>query len=1338
MIHSRKDLLGLINVLSQAPPSKFQDLLSDLLEKGLLTKDGYRHYNQCEPEDLPRTILVSVLGKEESYCQAFLSLLCTHFPWICGVFQQVSNNKDQTWRNGQPGNMRSQSCTIQLPSLKDHSYLALLQEEHCSAQMAMSSSCGQNGEVTCGTGLDSNHCDLYKEILEDFCELDRTYEPCDVGIEGILKYLQDPRPLNAIELEQYFDDEILLETQEVTVKSTPLKGTASSVCGMHFSDTKVTCQSPVSPSEVNTYSRKRSAIGDCPSASGIPSQDSTSFSDAPRAKCLRGDEESLPPSPEHSNNSADILSPTIYLSDINHLKELKNHVAQIGSDASLNSVKGDESITNSPAVSSAGFQFVPSYAVPQQVVKVPVNGAVHSRASTCFLVLNESLATLEITTPLPTSPLHSPRSSTPESTPKNVPVDPWSALALIVNTDSQTASPEVSPTGPGFSSPQSVNVQSSPESVTNAQPVDSPTSPVSLDSERLDLETESSGEESSGPSSPTIKSYRKTRGVEACTEMVKEYLRDMSQHSYICHEHDEMLLEDIYVDVTMIEVQAENKSAKNASKCLDKECKIYDIAERERVAVNLSNLLNVSGKRPKETKIVSLLGRAGIGKSVLVQKICHDWVNGSFRQFEFVFWFKCRMLNFAKQYTLKDLLFQPFLPTLKNTDEVFQYLCHNSRKVLLILDDFEDLHHHDGLLQSSVCGSAERPHTVKQLLAGLLQRKLLKGCTMLITARPKETFNQYLGRVDKIVEVLGFHPLHVQEFLHRYFEDSSLAAEAMVCLQEQQYLLSICSTPLLCRFICFVLKTKRRTGDGRLVLPSTLTRLFLNIFHILLQGKTQHIMVLHRQNILELSKHAFAGVQCHYSVCEASKAVEMSNFALKHGLLRPFLMNSEGKGQECGKTFSHSCLQNFLAGLYLFFSEDVKCKGLMKLISLEHRKRKSQEDWLDVARRFLVGLAFQEGNEFLHGFSQHPKANVKGKKQKSLQKYLAELDVSALSTSKLVELCHCVYETQSAELTARVAAKLDQRLSFRGTRLTPADIFVLLYMMRSSPNNFAVDLRETNIDLPGIQQFVELRNVTSFRVSVCDVIKLWEHLEQNGFHELLRQSLLKFSVNPFEIKSLKDIDDLDLLVQIHKDRRFLSSTHDTTGSELYELPAVRTLQVLEFALGPVDGPQGFQKLTKILPALAFLKYLDLEGPSSQKVKMSENKIGDEGAERLAKVLSNLTLLEKLTLSRNQIADRGAQELARSLPNLKFLKTLSLYDNIIGDKGAEKLAEILPIMKSLKVLDVKFNKITDTGAQRLTQSLKDCPHIETIWLWSPTITHWMSEHIQQIDVRINLQ
>ncbi|XP_067859441.1 MHC class II transactivator [Heptranchias perlo] len=1279
--------------------------------------------------------------------------------------------------------MRSQSCTIELPLLKDHSYLALLQEEHGPPQMAVPATCLQNGEATHGTGLDGNHCDLYKEILDDFCELETSCEQYEVEIEGILKYLQDPRPLNTIALEQYFDEGMLLETQELTVRSAPLSNAA---CYSSYStDNETVCQTPIAPSCIKAKSRKRAADGDNPRGQEITSQDSALSMDATRPKHSRGgtktkgdgeskttnssspsaiakeeqltqnkrDEENLPASPEHSPKTPGSFSPVTYPSGINHLKQLKNQVSRIcvpictqnGSNTSITSVNRENSIANGLDVSSGGFHFFPSYTLPQQVVNIPVNGPIQPGTPTCFLVVNKSLAALEITTLLPTSSVHSPPGAAQGFTSQNVSAIPRNASPVSSNADSPVSSVN-SPVTPGFSSPQSIDIQSSPESMTNGQPVDIPTTPASVGSEGPYAEIESSGEESSEPMTPTIKLCTKTKGVEAGIETVKEYLKDMSQHSYICHEHDEMLLEDIYVDVTMVEGQAENKSGRNATKCLDKECRIYDIAERERAAVNMSNLFDISGKRQKETKVVALLGRAGIGKSVLVQRICHDWVNGCFGQFEFVFWFKCRTLNFAKQYTFRDLLFQPFLPSLKNTDEVFQYLCHNSHKVLVIFDDFEDFQDHDGLMQPITCSSTEKPRTVKQLLAGLLQKKLLKGCTVLITARPKETFNQYLGRVDKIVEVLGFSPGHIQEFLQRYFEDSSIATEAMAYLQEQQYMLSFCYVPLLCRFICFVLKAMHRTGDSHLALPSTLTNLFLNIFQILLHrepssySQTQNVIALqkHKQNILELSKRAFTGVQRHECVCTDSRSAEMSNFALQHGLLRPFLMTGEGEEQECGKTFSHSSLQNFLGALFLLFSENIKCKGLRKIILLEQRKRKSQEDWLDIVRRFLAGLAFQEGNAFINCFSNHSKANIKSKKQKSLQKYLTELEVSTLSTSKLLELCHCVYETQNTELATRVATKLSEKLSFSGMRLTPPDVFVLLYVMQKSPNNFAVDLRDTSIDLQGIKQFIELKNVTLFRVSVSDAVKLWEHLEQTGLRELLHQSLVKFSVNPFEVKNLKNIDELDLLVQIHKDRRFLSCTQNTSGGELCELPAIRTLQMLEFALGPVNGLQGFRKLTKILPALAFLKYLDLEGPSSQQVKMSENKIGDEGAERLAEVLPNLTSLEELTLSRNQIADRGAQKLARSLPNLKSLRTLSLYDNIIGDKGAEKLAEILPVMKSLKVLDVQFNKITDVGAQTLTQSLKNCPHIERIWMWSPTITHWMSEHLQQIDVRINLQ
>uniref|UniRef100_A0A4W3HS43 NACHT domain-containing protein n=1 Tax=Callorhinchus milii TaxID=7868 RepID=A0A4W3HS43_CALMI len=746
---------------------------------------------------------------------------------------------------------------------------------------------------------------------------------------------------------------------------------------------------------------------------------------------------------------------------------------------------------------------------------------------------------------------------------------------------------------------------------------------------------------------PTVKQFIKT------SECLISRL-----HKTLVNCHDEMHLEDIYVDITLVEGQVETKSGRKSNKGLDKACKIYNIDEGEHAAISTDNLFDFSEREQRETKVIALLGRAGIGKSVLVQRVCLDWVNGSFGQFEFVFWFKCRTLNLEKQYKLRDLLFEPFLPALRDTGEVFQYLCHHPDKVLVIVDDFEDFQDCDGLLQPTTCPSREKPQSVRQLLAGLLQKKLLRGCTVLVTARPRGTFNQYLTRVDKVVEVMGFSPQHREEFVRKYFEDSSLAVKVSECLQQHRFMLSFCFIPLFCRFLCFILKAKHRAGDKCLTLPATLTSLFQSIFQVLLQSgaytrsgtQTPALLAKHKANLLRLSTLAYSGVQSHSSVCAESETAAMTNFALKHGFLRPFLMNGQEREQECGKAFSHSALQNFLGAMYLLFSEDVKCKGLLRIIMLEQKKKRSQEDWLDIVRRALVGLAFQEGSDFIDCFVNNPKNKVKSKKQKSLQRYLGELDTSALSGVRLLELCHCVHETQNPELATRVASKLNETLSFLRTRLTPPDIFVLLHLMQKSPRKFCIDLRETGIDLPGIRQFVELKNVTSFRVSVTDAVKLWEHLEQTGEEELLHTSLLKFSVNPFEVNSLKDIDDLDLLVQLHKGRRFLSW--------------LVSLFSCSFSLS----------LSLSLPPFLSLALLPC--------------------------LSRLELMLR-----------------------SFFLTLfhSLYDNIIGDKGAEKLAEILPAMTSLKVLDVQFNNITDVGAQSLTHSLKNCPHMESIWLVTHIVT-----------------
>uniref|UniRef100_A0A2R9B9E3 Class II major histocompatibility complex transactivator n=1 Tax=Pan paniscus TaxID=9597 RepID=A0A2R9B9E3_PANPA len=245
------------------------------------------------------------------------------------------------------------------------------------------------------------------------------------------------------------------------------------------------------------------------------------------------------------------------------------------------------------------------------------------------------------------------------------------------------------------------------------------------------------------------------------------------------------------------------------------------------------------------------------------------------------------------------------------------------------------------------------------------------------------------------------------------------------------------------------------------------------------------------------------------------------------------------------------------------------------------------------------------------------------------------------------------------------------------------------------------------------------------RAALSDTVALWESLRQHGETKLLQAAEEKFTIEPFKAKSLKDVEDLGKLVQTQRTR---SSSEDTAG----ELPAVRDLKKLEFALGPVSGPQAFPKLVRILTAFSSLQHLDLDA-------LSENKIGDEGVSQLSATFPQLKSLETLNLSQNNITDLGAYKLAKALPSLAAsLLRLSLYNNCICDVGAESLARVLPDMVSLRVMDVQYNKFTAAGAQQLAASLRRCPHVETLAMWTPTIPFSVQEHLQQQDSRISLR
>ncbi|XP_021569987.1 MHC class II transactivator [Carlito syrichta] len=712
-----------------------------------------------------------------------------------------------------------------------------------------------------------------------------------------------------------------------------------------------------------------------------------------------------------------------------------------------------------------------------------------------------------------------------------------------------------------------------------------------------------------------------------------------------------------------------------------------------------------------------VLGRPGQGKSCWARAVSRAWACGQLPQYDFVFCVPCGCLDRPGDgYRLQDLLLSLGPEPLEVDDEVFGHILRRPDRVLLVLDAFEDLEAQDGLLHNASSPAAPEPCSLRALLAGLFQRRLLRGCTLLLTARPRGRLAPSLSKADTLFEVTGFSDEQARAYVARYFECRGTAEHhqrALALLQDQPFLLSHAHSPTVCRAVCQLSEALGDLGDEAEP-PTTLTGLFVGLLGPAAHDGPPGALV----GLAELAWQL--GRRHQGTLREDQLPEEVRTWAVARGLVQPA---PGAPGTRL--TFSSFLLQCFLGAMWLALSSEVKSKELPRYLALTPRKKRPYDNWLEGVPRFLAGLVFQPRARCLGALVGPAVAAVVDKKQKVLARYLRRLQPGMLCAGRLLELLHCAHEAQEAVVWCHVVQELPACLSFLGTRLTPPDSHVLARALEAAGRDFFLDLRSTGIDPSGLGSLVGLRCVTRFRAALSDTVRLWESLRRRGETKLLQAAEEKFTIEPFKAKSLKDVEDLDSLVQTQRTRRSLEDTAE-------DLPAVRDLKKLEFALGPTAGPQAFPTLVRILAAFSSLQHLDLDS-------LSENKIGDDGACAGPALRPPCPPLCLCSLSQNSITDVGARTLAEALPSLAAsLLRLSLYNNCICDGGAGSLARVLPDMVSLRVLDVQYNKFTAAGAQQLAASLKKCPHVETLAMWTPTIPFGVQEHLQQLDSRISLR
>ena len=147
---------------------------------------------------------------------------------------------------------------------------------------------------------------------------------------------------------------------------------------------------------------------------------------------------------------------------------------------------------------------------------------------------------------------------------------------------------------------------------------------------------------------------------------------------------------------------------------------------------------------------------------------------------------------------------------------------------------------------------------VAALCAKLMRGTILGKAAVMITSRPDESDKISGMHFDRKVEVTGFSPLEVREYIEKYFRENEIMKNTVLeHITKNENLISFAHIPVLCALMCsymeYVLKESKSTDD----LPISASDLYFEVFNIFREKHDKNEVPHFDETFLdELSKFA--------------------------------------------------------------------------------------------------------------------------------------------------------------------------------------------------------------------------------------------------------------------------------------------------------------------------------------------------------------------------------------------------------------------------------------------------------------------------------------------------
>ena len=569
--------------------------------------------------------------------------------------------------------------------------------------------------------------------------------------------------------------------------------------------------------------------------------------------------------------------------------------------------------------------------------------------------------------------------------------------------------------------------------------------------------------------------------------MKKRILQQTELLEPLIHCNDEndgegrIYLDDIFLDVVIYTGRAKEEFLKQCERHLIYDFYLKPESQRGSVVVNTRAELflpNVDVQNPRKILVV---GRPGIGKSLLCERLLRDWSRGELfhdkkRQFKYAFLFPFRSF-FAKsdeKICLRKLLTRASNLDGDLDDHVFQEMLDHSEKILLVFDGLDEFKDHKSCTVNDASrygNSYSEEMSPSALYVKLLQELLLPGAAVLTTSRPTVLESLGISLFERTVEIVGFTEERVRSYVQSYCKhdkkNNTTATRMWEHIQHNLTLLSLCYIPVNCRIVCFLLKELIKLSyQNSIALPTRLTEIYQGALRLLIfkhhpeyrekpflgnEGFSETV----EKHLSDLGMLAMKGIAEGRMIFGLKEVGEMKNCGLLNQM--PDYRVSLVEFEQCF-CFTHLTLQEFLAAREIAKMDPHKLSEFIATNAEDPR-------W-HLVIQFVAGL--------LHG-----------QKNEAANSFVCRLQDTLLSTSfnrkKALLMMKCLYEYNDEATVNRAAFELQRKNNFDkeirlvNSQITPTDCVAIVYFLKHIDSiDYKLDLSRNFIGEGGCNELAKL------------------------------------------------------------------------------------------------------------------------------------------------------------------------------------------------------------------------------------------------------------------------